>query len=713
MLALVAMVIVAILIVAIGWKVWRLRPHSHDRILFFTLTLIISSWMLCNYFSMTTTDPGAFLLFVRLVMIITDLLPPVLFLFSLSFPRQQIHMRRRRQIALACWTLVVTGLNFTTYVFPSCYWKNDKLLPQPGWGFVIVLINMLVLISLACYNFFQKSKQARGLEKIRLTYFAFSFSLAMVIAVVFNLILPALFQNSSFMNIGIMFMGLTFIGVTGYSMLKTTFSSLDLLIAKGVFYLVLLVWPTLPLVAHYHLPVNDTPLLAGITFILFLAWMGAFVYIYNHLDKFLIKKIVNHGADWQHEKQKFLTRLRDELDYETIITETLNFFAKLIKNSGNLIVGDFMDEDEIRAWGQLAPAAQKIYSLVRGLWLHKNTGPWLLEQIETDPQLSKLTIAMKRYGIAAVFPIVIYDEYKGVLLFGNKINGNPFFIQDIDLIEQTLDELAPLLNKAIIHQTTEDFNTHLQRRINSATSRLRRMNQKLIAADKLKDEFVSVASHELRTPMTAIKGYLWLVAKNNTPEQLATNQKYIEIALNSTERLIALVNDMLTISRIEGGRFALNLDIIDARQLVSQIQTELLPIAADKKLFFKIKNPREKMLIKADSKRILEVLHNLTGNALKFTPQGGVTMITRADDKYVYIDVIDTGVGIDEQDFNKLFSKFARMEKSYVKIKETGTGLGLYISRQIMKMHHGDITFSSRRDHGSTFTIYLPRAPQK
>ena len=312
-----------------------------------------------------------------------------------------------------------------------------------------------------------------------------------------------------------------------------------------------------------------------------------------------------------------------------------------------------------------------------------------------------------------IFPLTFYDELRGLVAFTDKLNGNPYFVQDIELIEGTLREITPLLNKAVIHQSTQDFNKHLQRKVSLATARLQRMNEKLLAADKLKDEFVSVASHELRTPMTAIKGYLWMVAKNNTPENIATNQKYIEIALNAAERLIALVNDMLTISRIEGGRFELNLETFDIHTLISQIVNELKPISVDKNIYLRAKNTAKgKLLVDGDVSRLDEVLHNIVGNALKFTTEGGVTITTRSDDEWVYIDVTDTGIGIDSEDFGKLFSKFARMEKSYVKIKETGTGLGLYISRQIMNMHKGDISFTSTSGKGSTFTIYLPHAKE-
>jgi signal transduction histidine kinase len=221
---------------------------------------------------------------------------------------------------------------------------------------------------------------------------------------------------------------------------------------------------------------------------------------------------------------------------------------------------------------------------------------------------------------------------------------------------------------------------------------------------------VYMASHELRTPMTAIKNYLWLALnkhQQNLDENLRTdlNRAYI-----STERLIRLVQDMLTVSRIEGNRLVFDIKDLDIGQLAQQIIDELSVSAKEKNISLSLRPTEEKYMARADDARISEVFQNLIGNALKFTPAGGsITVSMKRNNSMIEISVSDTGVGIPAQDIGRLFQKFGRLGHSYERLKgETGTGLGLFISKQIVEAHGGKIWVTSVEDQGSTFTFSLP-----
>lgn len=234
-------------------------------------------------------------------------------------------------------------------------------------------------------------------------------------------------------------------------------------------------------------------------------------------------------------------------------------------------------------------------------------------------------------------------------------------------------------------------------------------NKKLKMLDKLKDEFVSVASHELRTPLTAVKGYLWLaVNKSPTPlpPDVAANLK---IAHDSTERLSHMVEDMLTISRIEGKRLKLEQTQFNLSELMQQVHDELAIRASNKHIQFTLEKPTDVLEIFGDKEKIRECIINLVGNSLKFTPEQGVVSMHLAQLKdTVVIEVIDTGPGISDDDQKKLFQKFSKLDNSYQKIKESGSGLGLYITKQIVDMHSGKISVHSDLGKGTTFSISLP-----
>jgi len=241
---------------------------------------------------------------------------------------------------------------------------------------------------------------------------------------------------------------------------------------------------------------------------------------------------------------------------------------------------------------------------------------------------------------------------------------------------------------------------------------LEKANIRLRELDKLKDEFVSIASHELRTPMTAIKSYLWLAI--NKPGQILSEQlkKYLNIAYNSTERLIHLVQNMLTISRIEGKRLEINIVKVNLNSLINEIYDELKIQADQKQINFIFNSTSHDLVINADQEKLSEVIQNIIGNALKFTPNHGkVTIFLRDKQNTIEVSINDTGPGISKENQAKLFQKFGQIENTpYVKSSQaSGTGLGLYITKQILALHHGNIWVESELGKGSMFIFSLPK----
>jgi signal transduction histidine kinase len=244
--------------------------------------------------------------------------------------------------------------------------------------------------------------------------------------------------------------------------------------------------------------------------------------------------------------------------------------------------------------------------------------------------------------------------------------------------------------------------------------RIQEANARLEALDQLKDEFVSLASHELRTPMTAISSYIWMMLDGEVGTINEKQKVYLQNAYTSTKRLIALVNDMLNVSRIESGRMILKQDPMDLEQITQQTLTEIMPTAQIQGITLTIEkpaNPLPKVL--ADENKIKEVIMNLVGNSLKFTPSGGKITISFAEkDNLVETYVIDNGRGIKAEDVPKLFKKFGMIEGNYLKTTPgQGTGLGLYIAKSIVELHGGTVSFHSEGENkGATFSFTLKKA---
>lgn len=227
--------------------------------------------------------------------------------------------------------------------------------------------------------------------------------------------------------------------------------------------------------------------------------------------------------------------------------------------------------------------------------------------------------------------------------------------------------------------------------------------------EKMKDEFVSIASHELRTPMTAIKGLISMVMAGDYGAVNEGLKEPLTDIAQSTDRLIRLVNDMLNLSRIVAGRLIIELTEFDLSQLVAETIDSLQPIAKANhiNLSHTLTKP---LLVQADRDEVRQILNNLLGNALKFTNRGSVTVSAKATGELAQLRVADTGVGISQANQVKLFGKFVQLS-ARGQSWPAGTGLGLHISRELARKMGGDVWLvTSQLGKGSTFTLSLPLA---
>jgi signal transduction histidine kinase len=238
---------------------------------------------------------------------------------------------------------------------------------------------------------------------------------------------------------------------------------------------------------------------------------------------------------------------------------------------------------------------------------------------------------------------------------------------------------------------------------------LARKNEQLLEADRLKDEFVALISHDLRTPLTSIIGYLELTLDDGN---LSEEQRgYLGVADRNADRLLHLVNDLLFVARLEAGELNLQPSELDLAALVRQSVSEAAPRASAGGIELTCETDGA-VPIQADKGRMFQVLDNLVSNAIKFTPAGGgVNVSVGPSNGVVQLKVTDTGIGIDEAEQTQLFERFFRTA-TVAEQQIPGTGLGLYIARVIVEAHGGSIEVESRPGEGSSFCVELPAGAQ-
>jgi signal transduction histidine kinase len=224
--------------------------------------------------------------------------------------------------------------------------------------------------------------------------------------------------------------------------------------------------------------------------------------------------------------------------------------------------------------------------------------------------------------------------------------------------------------------------------------------------DQMKSEFISIASHELRTPMTSIKGSVDLIlggcAGPVSPETL----ELLEITHSACDRMIRLINNILDLSKIEAGQIQLNLERLDLTAVVERAMRALEPLAMQAGITLKSNFPADIPCVEGDRDRMEQVITNLVSNAIKFSPNNGEVRIDLvADDEWVRCSVTDQGCGIEEKDLSRIFGKFQQAGQPK---RGTGTGLGLAITHALVTEHKGKIWVESQFGRGSSFTFCLP-----
>jgi two-component system, OmpR family, sensor histidine kinase BaeS len=233
------------------------------------------------------------------------------------------------------------------------------------------------------------------------------------------------------------------------------------------------------------------------------------------------------------------------------------------------------------------------------------------------------------------------------------------------------------------------------------------LGEQLQYFEDTRNEFLSAVSHELRTPLTYIKGYSDVLSKgiiNGKEEQT----EYLAIINRETKRISFLVNDLFEMSKLQAGKFKLQKELANVNLIAEKVASSLRPALVKKGLELNLIFSEKVPPILIDVQRMEQVVYNLVENAIKYTDSGSIRIHTFLENEFVVIEICDTGMGIPKEEISKIWDRFYRIEKSRAR-KTGGTGLGLYIAKQIIESHHGQIKISSVENQGSTFLIYVPR----
>ena len=415
------------------------------------------------------------------------------------------------------------------------------------------------------------------------------------------------------------------------------------------------------------------------------------------------------------ENARLLSELRQSLQQQTATADVLKVISRstfnlqtvldtLVESAARLCEADMSSIVRLKgtAYEHAASCglAPELHEYMRNFRLERGRGTVAgrvalegqvvqVVDIETDSDYV-LVDAMRRAGTRTILgaPLLREGVPIGVIVLMRRV-VRPFTGKQIDLVTTFADQAVIAIENVRLFDEIQDKSRQLE------------------VASQHKSQFLANMSHELRTPLNAILGYTELMADGAYGEPSEKMLGILKRLEANGRHLLGLLNDVLDLSKIEAGQLMLELSDYSIQDIAQTVRSTLEPLAADKKLAFKLELAPELPAGHGDGRRLTQVLINLVGNAIKFTDTGEVAIKAEANNGSFYVLVWDTGPGISSADQVRLFQEFQQADNAITK-KKGGTGLGLAISERIIEMHGGRIWVESQPGQGSTFTFTLP-----
>ncbi len=692
-LALIIVVVTVIANLVIAAFVFLNNPKSASNASLTILSISSAGWTLFTYLALFSTEADIRLFWVRAVMIVTSVFGPSIYLLASSFPGSEIKVKKPILIATIVMSILSAVLSATPLVFTSLKnLPNGNFSLTPGPAIAIYGITLMGFMIAGFVTIIKKYLKSRGLERKQMSYFLVGLILTFGLSSLTNFVAVVVFKTIIFTYIGPP-LTLFLVGSVSYAIIRHRLLDIRILVARAVLYTLLLI----VLIGGYTLLIYTIfqflPL--GINRdVIFISIAVIVAFSFNLIKSLLAKLTDKFFFKNTYDTEKLISELTrilaaeihiDQLSKKLLETLTLNirvtnmaFISIQDKKIKNIDSVGFSDKNILNNdyFVNLLDAGRSIY---------------IFENLENGV----IKDFMRENEISVILPLKVETKSIGLLVLGPKSSGESYDDKDVDFFEIFGPEVAVGIQNAQSYKEIQEFNLTLEKKVIERTKEL--------------DEFVFIATHDLKTPVTAIDGYISLIEQEK-PEFSADLKSDFEEVKAASGRLKQLVNDLLQVARGESGTIKVEVKPVDIEKIIEGVVKEVKPVADDKKVKLITSFDESTKQVLGDDTKLPEVIENLLSNAIKFNhPEGSVTIVTKKIDSMIQISVTDTGHGIPKEEQSKVFEKFFKYRGEATRDIQ-GTGLGLFVVRMLIEKMNGKITFTSEVEKGTTFTFTLPLA---
>lgn len=715
----ICMGLAAISLVAQGLLVVLNDKRQKMNWTFLWMCFSLGAWVICNF--LADADEGRSLLWSRLAFVSVTLACYYFLIFSLHFPNlsnPKLSQHYIKALKILLWLFIIIELTpwFITSVFMELGVSNVMTGPL----YIIFPFYLVFVLGSGVAILVRKAQHSGEPYRTRAVLVLTGIVIMVFVGMITNLLLPSIQGTNSYANIGTL-STVIFVGFTTYAIIKKRLFDIRLIVARSLAYILLIstlttlyfgmmLGLTVYLVPHSVVLVQQiAPLFAAVII------AATYPELKRRFDK-LTNDVFYRDA---YDPQSFL----DELN-QTVVTNIE--LGILLRRTAAVIEANlkcefalfsiFDDDDNPRFLGSSGSGQNG-----RGLQFIREDLQGVKRKIvltdDIESSRHSLGHTLKKNDIAVVVKLQSgFDQdqqARSYLILGPKKSGNMYNKQDIRILSIIADQLLIAIQNALRFEEIQNFNTTLQSSINDATAKMERTNKKLQDMDQTKDEFISMASHQLRTPLTSIKGYLSMVLEGDAGRVNNEQRKMLGQAYVSAQRMTYLISDLLNVSRLKTGKFVIELMPVNLAKVIEEEVEQLQETAKNRNLKFIYDKPQDFPTLQLDETKIRQVIMNFLDNAIYYTPSGGKIEVILSDQlKSVDLIIKDNGIGVPKHMQHKLFTKFYRADNAK-RARPDGTGLGLFMAKKVVAAQGGAIIFRSEEGKGSTFGFSFPKEPKK
>lgn len=671
------------------------------------LSMALLIWAALNYYDAIPGVPHDIYV-IRSIMFFAALQNVFFVLFSFSL------IGRPLKTGVKFWLYIllsfVVGVVCFSPVMFSGVAADGYPIAQPGM--LVFLVHAVISVVWGFKNVVRQFKKSVGVQRQQLLYILLAAIVLWGIVPFTNMLLSMTLKTGFFSAISPIY-AFAFSSLIAYAMIKHRLFDIRLAVARTLTYLLLFA----TLVLGYALLVFGTiqVFFAGentITFEQNVVYIAAALFLaltYEPLKRFfrrLTNKIFFQDAyDTKFVLDQVTSVLVRTVGLDKVARQSLEILVKYLKVEYIAIA---IPDGEQFPQGRVIVVGHKKPNLTEVIKEIPKRIPALALAEDFDNYLNPTYKLMHSHNVEAYARLESSRELIGHMLFGYKQNGHVYTTQDIELIRIVADEMAVAIQNTLRFEKIEAFNQTLQQEVADATKQLRASNAKLQELDEAKDEFISMASHQLRTPLTSVKGYLSMALEGDAGELKPDQRKLVEEAYDSAQRMVYMIADFLNISRIKTGKFMLERSSVRLPMLIKEELTQIKAAAKARGITVKVAIPSQFPVLRLDENKIRQVVMNFMDNATFYSNSGGNIEITlQQQGDYAIFTVKDDGIGVPNSERAKVFTKFFRASNAR-HVRPDGTGLGLFMAKKVINAHDGEIIFESAENKGSTFGFKIP-----